>query len=78
MFAEGDFVETFVNTPLEVCMARDPKGLYKKALKGEIKDFTGVDSAYEPPLQADIDINTDGQTVAETVEAIIKQLGMNR
>jgi 3'(2'),5'-bisphosphate nucleotidase len=78
LFAEGDFVETFVNTPLEVCMARDPKGLYKKALKGEIKDFTGVDSAYEPPLQADIDINTDGQTVAETVEAIIKQLGMNR
>lgn len=78
LFAEGDFVESFVNTPLDVCMSRDPKGLYKKALKGEIKDFTGVDSAYEPPLKADIEVLTDGRTVQESVQAIIDLLGLER
>lgn len=46
---QGDFVEVFVDTPLEVCEARDPKGLYRLARAGEIKDFTGIDSPYEPP-----------------------------
>ena len=50
----GEFVEIFVDTPLEECIARDPKGLYKKALAGEIKNFTGVDQAYEPPEKAEL------------------------
>jgi adenylylsulfate kinase len=50
----GDFVEVFVDTPLEVCEARDPKGLYKKARAGEIKHFTGIDDPYEPPLAPEL------------------------
>jgi bifunctional enzyme CysN/CysC len=49
-----EFVEVFVDTPLEQCIARDPKGLYKRALAGEIKNFTGVDQAYEPPQSPEI------------------------
>ncbi len=78
LFPEGEFIEAFINTPLDVCMTRDPKGLYKKALAGEIKDFTGVDSAYEPPLNPDLDINTDARTVAECVADIIGQLELGR
>jgi 3'(2'),5'-bisphosphate nucleotidase len=78
LFPDGEFIEAFINTPLEVCMSRDPKGLYKKALAGEIKDFTGVDSAYEPPLQSDLEINTNGRTVEECVADIIGQLGLRR
>ncbi len=50
----NDFVEVFVDTPLEVCEARDPKGLYKKARAGEISNFTGIDAPYESPLQAEL------------------------
>jgi adenylylsulfate kinase len=50
----GDFVEVFVDAPLEVCEARDPKGLYKKARGGQLKDFTGIDAPYEPPLQPEL------------------------
>ena len=49
LLEEGEFIEVFVDTPLEECIARDPKGLYKRALAGEIKNFTGVDQAYEAP-----------------------------
>ena len=52
LVAAGEFVEVFVDTPLEVCEARDPKGLYEKARAGEIKNFTGIDSPYEAPLDA--------------------------
>lgn len=51
---EGDFVEVFVDTPLEVCESRDPKGLYKKARAGEIKNFTGIDDPYEPPTNPEL------------------------
>ncbi|MCR4413798.1 MAG: adenylyl-sulfate kinase [Thermoguttaceae bacterium] len=50
----GDFIEIFVNTPIEICEARDPKGLYKKARAGELKGFTGIDDPYEPPERAEL------------------------
>jgi adenylylsulfate kinase len=54
---EGDFIEVFVDTPLEVCERRDPKGLYKKARAGEIKGFTGIDDPYEPPQRAEVTLD---------------------
>jgi bifunctional enzyme CysN/CysC len=55
---QGEFIEIFVDTPLEVCMQRDPKGLYEKAKAGEILNFTGIDSPYEAPELADITLRT--------------------
>ena len=52
------FVEVFVDTPIEICEARDPKGLYKKARRGELKNFTGIDSPYEPPEHPEIHLRT--------------------
>ncbi len=73
-----DFIEVFVNTPIEICEARDVKGLYKKARAGEIKGFTGIDSPYEAPPNPDIDVKTENQTIEESVDqiyqAIIAQL----
>ena len=57
MLGEGRFIEVFVDTPLAVCEARDPKGLYKKARAGELRNFTGIDSVYEAPLQAEIHLD---------------------
>src|ERR1700759_296966 len=54
----GEFIEVFVDTPIELCMERDPKGLYEKAKAGEIKNFTGIDSPYEPPESAEIVLKT--------------------
>lgn len=59
LFAEGGFVEVYVSTPFDVCAQRDPKGLYREALAGRIKDFTGLDSPYEPPLAAECEIDTN-------------------
>ena len=56
----GEFIEIFIDTPLEVAEARDPKGLYRKARAGEIKNFTGIDSPYEPPEQPELRIDTGG------------------
>ena len=70
MMAEGEFVEIFVDTPFEECARRDPKGLYAKALKGEIKNFTGVDSPYEEPENAEIHLHTTGRAPEELVEEI--------
>lgn len=58
LFSEGDFIEVYVSTPFEVCAQRDPKGLYRAALEGRIKDFTGIDSPYEAPLRAECEIDT--------------------
>jgi bifunctional enzyme CysN/CysC len=71
---EGDFVEIFVNAPLDVCEQRDPKGLYKKARAGEIENFTGVSAPYEAPERPDIIVQTDRQTVSESVATIIDHL----
>jgi bifunctional enzyme CysN/CysC len=67
----GDFIEIYVNAPVEVCEQRDPKGLYKKARTGQIKQFTGVSAPYEPPEDPQVTVHTDKQTVAESVAHII-------
>ena len=68
------FVEVFVDVPIDVAEKRDPKGLYKKARAGEIKEFTGISAPYEEPLNAEIHIRTDQQTVEESVAQIVKWL----
>lgn len=70
----GEFVEVYVNCPLEVCAARDVKGLYKKAMAGEIPAFTGVSDPYEEPEQPEITVFTDRETPAESVTRIVRQL----
>ena len=70
----AEFVEVFVDAPLEVCEARDPKNLYKKARAGEIREFTGIDAPYEPPEDAEINVRTDRQTVNESVATILEGL----
>jgi bifunctional enzyme CysN/CysC len=70
MMGEGEFIEVFVDTPFEECAARDPKGLYAKALSGEIKNFTGVDSPYETPENPDIRLTTTGKSPEELVEIL--------
>ncbi|MFN4113932.1 MAG: sulfate adenylyltransferase subunit CysN [Sphingomonadaceae bacterium] len=74
MMAEGEFVEIFVDTPLEVAEARDVKGLYKKARSGELKNFTGIDSPYEAPENAEIRVNTVGMTVDEAADYIVSRI----
>lgn len=77
LLAEGEFIEVHVDTPLAVCEARDPKGLYKKARAGEIKHFTGIDSDYEPPQQLEILLDTGKHTVEECVEQILAYMSAN-
>jgi len=74
MVGEGEFIEIFVDTPLEVCEARDVKGLYKKARAGDLKNFTGIDSPYEIPENAEIHVNTVDNTADEAAEYIAEQL----
>ncbi len=69
-----DFVEVYVETPLELCIQRDVKGMYKKALAGEMKGFTGIDDPYEPPLNAELVIRTQHETPAESTARIISKL----
>ncbi|PAR28837.1 adenylyl-sulfate kinase [Vibrio metoecus] len=70
----GEFIEVFVNTSLDVCEARDPKGLYKKARAGEIRQFTGIDSAYEAPVNPDIDLPAGEKSVDELVVQCLQAL----
>lgn len=70
-FEAGEFIEVFIDAPLAVCEARDPKGLYRKARAGEIMHFTGIDSAYDRPVSADIHLRTDQTSIAQCVEQII-------
>jgi bifunctional enzyme CysN/CysC len=70
----AEFIEVFVDAPLEVCEARDPKNLYKKARAGEIREFTGIDAPYEAPEDPEIVVHTDKQTVDESVATILEQL----
>jgi len=72
-----NFKEVFINTSLEECKSRDPKGLYKKALAGEIKQFTGIDSPYEAPEDPDLLISTDGRTPKECAEEVFQFLKTN-
>lgn len=70
----GSFVEVFCKCPVPVLKDRDPKGLYEKALKGEIKHFTGVDDPYEDPLNPEVVVETDKETIEESVNKIIRTL----
>lgn len=67
-----NFIEIFVNTPLEICEQRDVKGLYQKARKGEIKDFTGVNAPYEVPLNPDLIIDTSKESIIESINRILE------
>jgi adenylylsulfate kinase len=69
-----DFVEVFVDAPLEVCAERDVKGLYKKAFAGEIEGFTGVSDPYEPPVAADLVLKTDEEEPQESARKVIEKL----
>lgn len=71
-FDEGQFIEVFVDTPIDECEKRDPKGLYKKARQGKIKNFTGLDSPYEPPNNPEIIINTTNLSMENTIQKILK------
>ncbi|MHB8447908.1 MAG: adenylyl-sulfate kinase [Rudaea sp.] len=70
LFGAGDFAEVYVDTPLELCERRDPKGLYAKARAGELRNFTGVDSPYEPPLDPELHLRTEN----ESVDALARQV----
>jgi adenylylsulfate kinase len=70
IIGQGDFIEVFINTPIELCEKRDVKGLYKKARAGEIKNFTGIDQPYETPLKADLEIKTAEQTIEQSVDLL--------
>ncbi len=74
MMAPGEFLEIFVDTPLSEAEQRDPKGLYAKARRGELANFTGIDSPYEPPLEPDVRIDTLTMTVEEAADAVIAAL----
>jgi len=74
LLKEGEFIEVYLKCPLEVLIERDPKGLYKKALAGEIKEFTGISAPYEEPLNPEIVLETDKETVEESTEKIISYL----
>lgn len=70
----ADFIEIFVNTPLEVCESRDVKGLYQKARRGEIREFSGINSPYEAPVNPDIEIKTTETTIDAAVDLIFEYL----
>jgi adenylylsulfate kinase-like enzyme len=71
---QGEFIEVFVDTPIELCMQRDPKGLYQKARAGEIKNFTGVDSPYEPPEAAELVLRTADSTAEKLADEMVSYL----
>jgi len=77
LFDEGEFVEVHVDTPLEVAEARDPKGLYKKARRGELPNFTGIDSPYETPTNPEIRVDNSDSTTEQIVEELLAKLEFN-
>jgi len=74
IIGEQDFVEIFINTPIEICESRDVKGLYKKARAGEIKGFTGIDSPYEAPLNPSVEVLTEKLSVEESSKMILDKI----
>ena len=78
LFAEGEFLEVFVDAPLSVAESRDPKGLYKKARLGELRNFTGIDSPYEAPEAPDVRIDTttlSAEEAANTIVVLLQERG---
>ncbi|MHA7919288.1 MULTISPECIES: adenylyl-sulfate kinase [Alcanivoracaceae] len=76
LFEDGEFVEVFVDAPLEECEKRDPKGLYQKARQGIIKEFTGIDSPYEAPEKPEVVINTAENDIEACVKQLIEGIGV--
>ncbi|WP_181898409.1 adenylyl-sulfate kinase [Alteromonas aestuariivivens] len=74
LLEDGEFIEVFIDTPLEVCEQRDPKGLYKKARSGEIKHFTGIDSAYEAPENPEVHLQYQEESAEQTAERLYNLL----
>jgi bifunctional enzyme CysN/CysC len=74
MFAEGEFIEVYVDTPLEIAEMRDVKGLYAKARAGEIKNFTGIDSPYEPPMNAEVKLSTADMEAIVLADQLVERL----
>lgn len=74
LFSDGEFVEVFVDTPLQICERRDPKGMYARARRGELKDFTGVDGRYDPPGHPEVRVDTSVLSVEESVARILRCL----
>lgn len=74
LFAPGEFIEVYVNTSLDVCKERDPKGLYQKAIKGDLKNFTGIGSPYEPPVNPEINLNCGSCSLEESLKNLFLQL----
>ncbi|MBA6389387.1 adenylyl-sulfate kinase [Colwellia sp. BRX10-3] len=70
----GEFIEVFIDTPIAICEQRDPKGLYKKARAGEIKDFTGIDSTYEAPTNPAIHIDTANKSIEQCAQQVVDYL----
>lgn len=77
LFPHGDFIEIFCDTDLAVCEARDPKGLYRRARAGEISEFTGISSPYQPPTNPEIRVDTGARPVAECVDRVLDSLREN-
>lgn len=77
MTREGEFIEVFIDAPLATCEQRDPKGLYKKARAGEIKDFTGISSPYEQPSQAEVHVINDNISIEDAAQQVIDYLEQN-
>jgi bifunctional enzyme CysN/CysC len=77
LFPKGEFVEIFIDTPIEVAERRDQKGLYEQARRGELKNFTGIDSVHEPPEATEIRIGTTRLSAEEAAEAIIESLSLS-
>src|SRR6185436_3991138 len=74
LVGEGEFIEVFVDTPIEECMRRDTKGLYAKAQAGQIKNFTGFDSPYEAPISPELHIHTIDRTPSELADQVLVSL----
>ncbi len=74
LFQAGEFIEIYIKCPLEVCEQRDTKGLYKKARKGEVKEFTGISAPYEEPLSPELTIDTSKMSIEESTRTIIAYL----
>lgn len=78
MVEPGEFVEVYVNTPLAICESRDPKGLYKKARAGDIRNFTGIDSPYEPPANAEIEVDGSDLKLDQITAMLLRKLREHR
>jgi bifunctional enzyme CysN/CysC len=78
LVADGEFIEVFVDTPIEDCVKRDPKGLYAKAKAGKLKNFTGVDAPYQVPNDPEIHLQTLGQSADKLADIVIRALGVRK